>query len=82
MQQEGVRGQTQRVSPNILSGLNQQQTRGGARVSPIDKHHTYNDLETLHYWNYFMLKNQLEASLRKIKDQDKEILRRNQDQSK
>jgi len=56
MLQEGVRGQTQRVSPNILSGLNQQQTRGGARVSPIDKHHTYNDLETLHYWNYFMLK--------------------------
>jgi len=69
MLQEGVRGQTQRVSPNILSGLhfkklslliekglNQQQTRGGARVSPIDKYHTYNDLETLHYWNYFMLK--------------------------
>jgi len=42
MQQKGVRGQTQRVSPNILSGLNQQQTRGGARVSPIDKYHTYN----------------------------------------
>jgi len=48
--------------PNILSGLNQQQNRGGARVSPIDSNSTSNDLETLSYGLIFKSKNQMETT--------------------